>query len=269
MLKEAIDRIVALAKPPASKFVYVPGDAPHVRWLIDPDGQAERIELTPGARSITFSTVADLIAATKHAAEDGHKPLVLYSLDKVRLIFDRDRMHDTGLLPLTPTREFRWFSDRHADPMVSPDDFYQALITTLYAAVADPKLMQKVNRIKVRTLAEAGSQHERTRESMGKSINAMIDSDEDLPAELQRFNVRLSTVADLAQRFPLIVRVDPELKAHQWLVRPLESNWLDYRDRNLHALGRTLSAELEGTGARIYSGDGYAQRAPEPMSAIQ
>ena len=176
-------------------------------------------------------------------------PMIFVGREVVDLVFNPSDGRERARLCLVPSGEWKWIEEQNG--AIS----HTGILHTLRYGMreAAPKgLRDKILAMKWTTGHEVTTRTGRGEESMGKQVNAQVQSGgaaDNMPAEVQMFNV-LPYGNIACDRVPVEVYLDPDPSAEQWWLVVNETS-MDAAVRYArNALVKALKTLLEGVGEK-------------------
>ena len=209
---EAIQKPVRDAEALTKAVQILDTPDPRKKLLVQ-SGKHEEIAVPPPFREHMVGSLADLIAY----AEKQPKAVVWHYPAGVVLILDDDDRRDRVKFPL----EFSdaWAKLKELDGGLTPlaqKDFVRLLRIHLGASAATITVFRKLN---FQTQISGGGEIQKTRESLGKSIEAEVQGTSDLPEDLV-VSVPIYETAGERQTYSVRLLLEYDAQAQRILVTP-------------------------------------------------
>ncbi len=267
MIEQGISKVEQLVKEGLKPvFTRIVGDPAHVAYLYDPKGnKMERVELTPGKRSLVLANVADLIALGKThfdaTVRESARMLCFYNDENVTLVWDHVNGRESAVVPLATTEEYDFFEKQRTSPLIEVAELRHWLRVKLRKTFSSPDLVEQVSKLAFVDQNTGQVAVNRGKESMGQSINQQVQEPDNLPDAFQTFTVRKYANPDMDIRFPVQCVLDPDTKTRRWYLQPTEDSWIDFDAAHAKVIGDQLRSAFKGTGVDVYEGT-YEQAQP-------
>lgn len=257
MIQEAIQHVQEQAetylKP---QIVKLPGDPDHVHYL-SVRGELTPLVNTPHNRTVSLERLDDLIrmATTPFDVRiDRRKSAVFYNEKRVELVFNTDDGRERAFVNLVPTAEFNFFTARVSTPPIAVEELRSALRFILANTGRHGLLIEQVSTVVFQAGDTASVNLDRGRESMGSTIQRETSADKGMPDEHQVFDVRRWLNADLSFRFPIACLLDPDNRNRRWILLPVETSMMDFKQSCLEVVRDRLREGLEESGVPVFQG---------------
>ncbi len=185
MIADAIKYIATLAAE-AAKPIEIAGLDPRVKTFAV-NGKIESRAIEPSPRNHSVDQIEDIIRlANRFDGEEGCSPVVWYDEDAVVLVIDdAENRLDQARFDLKTSNVFDKIRELREDKTYySQKDFVRLLRIELAGTLQPGILLDRVRKIRWETTDARTGEVTRNRESLGREINAKVDSTADIPEEV-------------------------------------------------------------------------------------
>lgn len=183
MLAEFLDRVVGLARMSTKPEILTAPQLPDKVWLKTEAGLTE-MNVPPPARKPTLGSLQSFVDVVNDETIAG-SPEVYVSPSKVIAFLENSDRKECATLPLTETVRFGMLRALIAPKLLDPRELVKLLRFQLHAAGNDP-LIRALARVDFTRTSSGKSSQEHGRESLGRSVEAAVQSAEQVP---ETFNI--------------------------------------------------------------------------------
>lgn len=219
-------------------------------------GQVDQYDLPPPPRAHKAGTLDEVVALANRFAEAGSHPVVWYDEAKVVLVLDDDghrvehitlalERSDVFAVLLVLRHQKPWYDQRAAIRLVRID-----LAGTMSPAV----LLDRLRKVKIENGQAVTSEARHARESLGRSINAAVSGEAELPEGVVLDVPVYKTPGEADARYPLScsIEIDP-LRLEFFRLLPYPDEMERVGALAVAAIGERLREELSD-GVPCYQG---------------
>ncbi len=179
----SINAVATLAKDSVrASIIEAKGERTGVYYLVGPAGVAEKKVADPGWHKESLATPTQLLAFVE--AEKKDRSALFLNENEVTFVRDLDDRRDVSACKLTYTPQYRWLTGESGKQLTQPDLVRVLRITLRGALPADSTLLTLIRKLKFQNDKGATGDIQHGRESLGRSITASINADNELPDEL-------------------------------------------------------------------------------------
>jgi hypothetical protein len=240
-----------------AEFVRRPGDPPQIVHLRH-CGTMTRQEVDPPNRLLDLLRIDDLISLGREHFDAGvaaaKRMAVFFDCRGAVLIFDTRNGYEQAVVRFVSSQEHDYLEDCLEQRSIPVSELRDELRIKLAKALPTAKLIEQIAALDSDRTERGTAAVGAGRESIGRSIVSQVVNPAGMPDPIQTFMVRRWANADLPERYPVVVLLEPNARELSWLLAVQQDGWQDYQDKALEYVERRLRGGLDGTGIPIYQG---------------
>lgn len=186
MLQEFVNRLVQLGRESSAATVLDDTGDPRLK-LLNVGGEIKELTVLPELRDHQVRSLEDLVKAA--VSENATQPVVYHSEDGVRLLLDDSDRRDVVTFRLTTSEPFNALfklasGGENGVTLFQPRSLWRLLRTTFADCSIDSALLRNLQKLKWRSGQETRQEFSQGRESIGKDIEAELQSDVAFPESI-------------------------------------------------------------------------------------
>jgi len=243
---EAIQKPVREAEQLTKAVAILDSPDPRKKFLVQ-SGKHEEIAVPPPFRKHLVGSLTDLISyAEKHP-----KGVVWHSHSAVVLLLDDEDRRDSVVFPLDISDAWKKLKELDAEMTpLSQRDFVRLLRFYLGASPATVTTFRKLT---FQSQVNAVGEIQKTKESLGRSIEAEVQGTSDLPEELI-FNVPIYENIGERQLYPVRLFLEYDAQAQRIYAVPEPGVLIELEETHQADIRQRLGAGLDKKDIPVYYG---------------